>query len=342
MKIFKYIYLIIIIFTIGACNNSDDTNELVRLAGAPSFDQTKEYGVRMKVFYDQYGVWCQYNIPAKDINYAWTESTNWSATNRDFDYDEADVNYIVKVLDFFEKDVMSNIPSVLLKEYLGLNIAFEGRMYNAVELESNSLKYTKLSDFPNLTTSYKEPIYGWNGSRYLMLAPVGPDFDSTDKNIIRRKWTALIVGNAMKNMPNPDDFEKANTKAWSALRYVYDSYVVKGSRTDGWYYSFFFDTYQSPFADGLLSPGPIMAASMFDGYDNEEKKTGLYVGIKKYFSANTPLKAFADYVAYIMYAPAAEKKATRLLNDKIITNETLVKNYCKKYLNWDLPELGDK
>ena len=43
-----------------------------------------------------------------------------------------------------------------------------------------------------------------------------------------------------------------------------------------------------------------------------------------------------------MYASAEEKAEIRSQSDNILVNEGLVKEYCKKYLDWDIPELGEK
>ena len=49
--------------------------------------------------------------------------------------------YIVKALDFLENEVMINMPVSILDEYLGLYIAFEGRVFHSCELE-DGLDYT--------------------------------------------------------------------------------------------------------------------------------------------------------------------------------------------------------
>ena len=63
--------------------------------------------------------------------------------------------------------------------------------------------------------------------------------------------------------------------------------------------------------------------------------------LQKVYDAQTCLDAFADYVAYIMYASAEEKAEVRSKNSVIIKLEGLVKEYCKQYLDWDIPELGE-
>ena len=79
-----------------------------------------------------------------------------------------------------------------------------------------------------------------------------------------------------------------------------------------------------------------------DGYDDEENETGFFAMIYKWYDASSCLDAFAAYVGYIMYASAEEKAEIRSQSDNILVNEGLVKEYCKKYLDWDIPELGEK
>ncbi len=184
--------------------------------------------------------------------------------------------------------------------------------------------------------------YGWNGSRYLLLAPVGPEFDKTDKEILKREWTALIFYEALKNLPNPDAFERiTNSDAWDVWGYFYYDYLV-GDHESGWAYNDYLGKYQGPYTDGLVSPGPISSATLMDGYDDEENETGFFAMIYKWYDASSCLDAFAAYVGYIMYASAEEKAEIRSQSDNILVNEGLVKEYCKKYLDWDIPELGEK
>ena len=91
---------------------------------------------------------------------------------------------------------------------------------------------------------------------------------------------------------------------------------------------------------GYVKAGPLLSVGLSDGYDDEDNKTGYYVCIDEWYEAPTILDAFADYVAYIMYASPEEKAEIRSMNTKIEENEQLVKDYCKQYLNWDIPELG--
>ena len=79
-----------------------------------------------------------------------------------------------------------------------------------------------------------------------------------------------------------------------------------------------------------------------DGYDDEENGTGFYAMIYKWYGKSSCLDAFAAYVGYIMYASAEEKAEIRSQSDNVLVNERLVKEYCKKHLNWDIPELGEK
>ena len=173
-----------------ACDRSDDADFDVDVPAGPSFDESTEWGIRMKEFYDKWGIWCQYNVPSGDLFYAWTTSENWTTSSLDYEYEEANPEYIVKALDFLEEEVMVNLPESILDEYVGLYIALEGRVFHSSELE-DYLNYSSLEDW-DVTTSYSEEAYGWNGSRYLLLAPVGPLFDEMDKEEIKRGWTALI------------------------------------------------------------------------------------------------------------------------------------------------------
>lgn len=91
-----------------------------------------------------------------------------------------------------------------------------------------------------------------------------------------------------------------------------------------------------------MSPGPISSATLMDGYDDEENGTGFYAMIYKWYGKSSCLDAFAAYVGYIMYASAEEKAEIRSQSDNVLVNERLVKEYCKKHLNWDIPELGEK
>ena len=177
--------------TAMACDRSDDSNFDVLLPDKPSFDESTVYGKRMKEFFDKYGIWCQYNVPANDLFYTWTGSENWTSSALDYEYEEANAEYIVKALDFLENEVMINMPVSILDEYLGLYIAFEGRVFHSCELE-DGLDYTSKEDYPGIEEEFEESAYGWNGSRYLLLAPVGPEFDKTDKETLKREWTALI------------------------------------------------------------------------------------------------------------------------------------------------------
>lgn len=326
--------------TAMACDRSDDSDLDVLLPDKPSFDESTVYGKRMKEFFDKYGIWCQYHVPANDLFYTWTGSENWTTSSLDYEYEEADTEYIVKALDFLENEVMVNMPASILGEYLGLYIAFEGRVFHSCELE-DGLDYTLKEDYPGIEEEFEEAAYGWNGSRYLLLAPVGPEFDKTDKEILKREWTALIFYEALKNLPNPDAFENKNSDAWDVWGYFYYDYLV-GDHESGWAYNDYLGKYQGPYTDGLVSPGPISSATLMDGYDDEENETGFFAMIYKWYDASSCLDAFAAYVGYIMYASAEEKAEIRSQSDNILVNEGLVKEYCKKYLDWDIPELGEK
>ena len=340
MKTFKYILVLCIMVTAMACDRSDDSNFNVLLPDKPSFDESTVYGKRMKEFFDKYGIWCQYNVSANDLFYTWTGSENWTSSALDYEYEEANAEYIVKALDFLENEVMINMPVSILDEYLGLYIAFEGRVFHSCELE-DGLDYTSKEDYPGIEEEFEESAYGWNGSRYLLLAPVGPEFDKTDKETLKREWTALIFYEALKNLPNPDAFEDKNSDAWDAFAYFYYDYLV-GDHEDGWAYNDYLGKYQGPYTDGLVSPGPISSATLMDGYDDEENGTGFYAMIYKWYGKSSCLDAFAAYVGYIMYASAEEKAEIRSQSDNVLVNERLVKEYCKKHLNWDIPELGEK
>ena len=124
MKTFKYILVLGITIMTMACDRSDDSNYDVELPDRPTFDETTVYGKRMKEFYDKYGVWCQYNVPSGDLFYAWTTSDNYTSSSLDYEYEEADPNYIVKAIDFLEEEVMVNLPSSILDEYMRSNILF--------------------------------------------------------------------------------------------------------------------------------------------------------------------------------------------------------------------------
>ena len=102
MKTFKYILVLCIMVTAMACDRSDDSNFDVLLPDKPSFDESTVYGKRMKEFFDKYGIWCQYNVPANDLFYTWTGSENWTSSALDYEYEEANAEYIVKALDFLE------------------------------------------------------------------------------------------------------------------------------------------------------------------------------------------------------------------------------------------------
>ena len=339
MKTFKYILVLCIVMTVIACDRSDDADFDVQLPDGPSFDESTVYGKRMKEFFDKYGVWCQYNVPANDLFYAWTTSENYSSSSLDYEYEEANPDYIIKALDFLENEVMANMPNSILDKYMGLYIAFEGRVYHSCEL-GDYLNYTSKEDYPDLEENFEEIAYGWNGSRYLLLSPVGPEFDKIDKENIKRGWTALIFNEALKNLPNPDAFENNNKAAWDNwLGYFYYDYIV-GDHEDGWGEGNAFFSYD-PYSSGLVSAGAIKNATLYDGFDDEDNETGFYVYISKWYDIPTCLDAFADYVAYIMYASAEEKAEIRAKSSNIIVNERLVKEYCKKQLNWDIPELGE-
>lgn len=331
MKTCQYILAICLAMTALACDRSDEADFSVEVPDAPSFDESTDHGKRMKAFFDKYGIWCQYHVPADDLFYAWTTSENWTTSSLDYEYEEADPDYIVKALDFLENEVMVHLPASILDEYLGLHIALEGRIFHSCELE-DGLNYTSKEDYPNLEENFEDAAYGWNGSRYLLMAPVGPEFDRTDKEALKRGWTAVIFKEALKKLPNPEAFEKNNQKAWDNwFGYFYEEYIV-GDRKSDWT--------TSPYAQGLVSAGPIKVASLEDGYDDEENETGYYVCIAKWYDTSECPDAFANYVAYIMYASATEKAEIRAQNENILVNEGLVKDYCKKYLNWDIPELN--
>lgn len=334
MKIFKYILIFGVMVTAIACDRGDDTSLKVELPEGPTFDVSTLEGARMKAFYDEYGVWCQYNVPALDLYYAWTTSDNWTTSSLDYEYEEADPDYIIKGIDFLEDEVMSGFPREVIDAYMELCIAFEGRIFHSCELE-DYLNYSSIEDYPGISLEYEDADYGWNSSRYLLLAPVGSDFDKTDKDLLKRKWTSWIFCKAMQNLPNPDAFEKNNEDAWSAWWYYYDEYLVGDNKKSGWLSGY------SPYDDGLVSSGPILFATLEDGYDDEDNETGFYGKISKAYDGSSCLSAFAEYVAYIMYATPEEKEEIRSYNDNILVNEGLVKEYCKKNLNWDIPELGE-
>lgn len=339
MKGLRYLFMITILGLACACDRSDEADFDLNLPDGPSFDESTTWGQRMKAFYDKWGVWCQINVPANDLNYAWTTGDNWSSSSIDYLYEEANVEYIEKALDFLDEEVMVNLPSSILDEYMGLYIALEGRMYNSYGLE-DYLEYSSLEDYPDLTTEFDELMYGWNGARFLLLAPVGPEFDEIDKDQLKREWTALIFYEALKNLPNPDEFEQANQSAWDNwLGYFYYEYII-GDHEDRWEEGNIFFSYD-PYSDGLVSPGALVGVTLYDGYDDETAKTGFYLYYYKWYDAQTCLDAFADYVAYIMYASAEEKAEVRSMSSNIIKNEELVKEYCKQYLDWDIPELGE-
>lgn len=334
MKTCKYILAICLAVTALACNRSDEADFKVELPDGPSFDETTNEGKRMKSFFDKYGIWCEYNVPSEDLFYAWTTSENWTTSSLDYEYEEADPDYIVKALDFLEDEVMIHLPSSILDEYLGLHIALEGRIFHSCELE-DYLNYTSKEDYPDLEENFEDPAYGWNGSRYLLLAPVGPEFDRTDKTTLQRGWTAVIFKEVLKKLPNPEAFEKNNQKAWDKIfGYFYNDYIL-GDHADDWSQG------SSPYADGLVSAGAIVASSLEDNYDDEENESGYFVYISKWYGASECMDAFANYVAYIMYASAAEKAEIRAQSENVLVNEELVKAYCKQYLNWNIPELNN-
>lgn len=339
MKRLKYLFVIVILALVCACDRSDKADFDLNLPDGPSFDESTAWGQRMKAFYDKWGVWCQINVPANDLNYAWTTGDNWSSNLIDYLYEEANVEYIEKALDFLDEEVMVNLPASILDEYMGLYIALEGRMYNSYEIE-DYLEYSSIEDYTDLTTEFDELMYGWNGARYLLLAPVGPEFDEIDKNQLKREWTALVFYEALKNLPNPDEFESANQSAWENLfGYFYYDYIL-GDHEDTWEEGNIFFAYD-PYSNGLVSAGGLKYVSLYDGYDEEDAHTGFYAYLYKCYDAPTCLDAFADYVAYIMYASAEEKAEVRSMSSNIIKNEELVKEYCKEYLDWDIPELGE-
>lgn len=335
MKVFKYIWILCLTIMVIACDRNDESKYDVEVINRPTFDETTVYGKRMKEFYDKYGIWCQYNIPSNDLFYAWTDSDNSTSSALDYEYEEADTDYIVKALDFFENEVMTNLPNSILDVYMGLNLALEGRIFFSSTLDDYYLEFSSIEDFPDLSTNYEEPGYGWNGSRYLLLAPIGPEFDKTDKELLKREWTALVFYEALKNLPNPDEFEKNNQKAWDNwFGYFYNDYIL-GDHEDKW------EKGSDPYAAGLVGAGYLKVATLYDGYDDEATQTGYYVYLSKWYDVPACLDAFADYVAYIMYASAEEKAEIRAKSSNIIVNERLVKEYCKKQLNWDIPELGE-
>jgi hypothetical protein len=143
---------------------------------------------------------------------------------------------------------------------------------------------------------------------------------------------------ALDNLPNPDEFEKANADAFSFTIYTYDDYI-EGDHEDSWYYNSYFGL-QCPYIDGLVGTGESWGPVLMDGYDDEDNKTGYYALIESMYGNNSCKKAFADFVGYIMFAPASEKTYIRSFSDKVLKNEEMVKAYCKKNLNWDIPELG--
>lgn len=334
MRTFKYILVLSMIIMAVACDRSDESSYDVELPEEPTFDETTVYGKRMKKFYDDYGVWCQYNVPSADLFYAWTTSDNYTSSALDYEYEEADPDYIVEALDFLENEVMVNLPSSILDEYMGLYIALEGRIFFSSTLDDSYLEHSSLEDYPELSTNYEEPGYGWNGSRYLLLAPVGPEFDETDKDQLKREWTALIFYEALKNLPNPDEFDQNNQAAWdNFFGYFYVDYIV-GNHENEWDGS-------DPYSSGLVGAGVLKVATLYDSYDDEETQTGYNVYISKWYDVSECLDAFADYVAYIMYASAEEKAEIRSKSSNILVNEELDQGYCKKYLNWEIPELGE-
>ncbi len=344
MKGLRYLFVIAILGLACACDRSDESDFDLNLPDGPSFDESTAWGQRMKAFYDQWGVWCQINVPADDLNYAWTTSDNWSSSLIDYLYEDADVEYIEKALDFLDEEVMVNLPSSILDEYMGLYIALEGRMYNSYGVE-DYLEYSSIEDYPDLTTEFDELMYGWNGARYLLLAPVGPEFDEIDKGQLKREWTALIFYEALKNLPNPDEFERTMPAFDNifSFGYWYNEYLyppTEGEHEDDWLEGNILISY-NPYEDGLVGPGPLNYVTLIDGYDDEENRTGYYMCLQKVYDAQTCLDAFADYVAYIMYASAEEKAEVRSKNSVIIKLEGLVKEYCKQYLDWDIPELGE-
>lgn len=338
MKIYKYLLLLCMLVVMGACNRSDDADSDVILPDAPTFDTSTTYGARMKDFYDKYGIWCQYNVSKNDLQYEWTTSDNWTTSSPDYEFvDVTKPEYITKALDMFES-LMKSLPEDILKKYIGMNIAFEEKMYNTYTLDNN-LNYKTIDDFPGLTLQYQEPRYGWISARYLILAPAGPDIDTTDKTAIERQWTSLIMQKALDNLPNADDFEKANASAFSFTIYTYEHFI-EGNHKDGWYYNSYLGSQQCPYLDGLVGTGEPWGYTLFDDYDNKDTKTGYYAGIDKTYGNNTWKKAFADLVGYIMFAPTSEKTYIRSFSDKVLKNEAMIKAYCKKYLNWDIPELN--
>lgn len=338
MRLFRYILIVWLATLVMACDRTDDADFGVDLPEGPTFDESTEWGARMKKFYDDWGVWVQINVSSSDLGYAWTTSENYYASSPDYEYEEADPNYIVQSIDFLENEVMVNLPSSILDEYLGLYIALEGRIFHSAELDDDYLEYSSLEDFPELDTLYEERAYGWNGSRYLLLAPVSMEFDEIDANTLKREWTALIFTEALKNLPNPDEFEQNNQSAWDNwFGYFYYEYIYDENGTHETGYEAGYD----PYSDGLVSVGSLKTVSLSEGFDDEDAETGYYVYISKWYDAQTCQSAFADYVGYIMYATPEEKAEIRAMSSKIEENEQLVKDYCKQYLNWDIPELGE-
>ena len=340
MRKFRYILIAWVAALAVACDRSDDAGFGVDLPAGPSFDESTEWGIRMKEFYDKWGIWCQINVPSNDLFYAWTTSENWTTSALDYEYEDADPEYIVRALDFLEEEVMVNLPENILDEYVGLYIALEGRVFHSNTL-GDELNYTSMEDW-DVTTEYNDEVYGWNGSRHLLLAPVSSLFDEMDKEEIKRGWTALIFNAALVNLPNPDAFEENNPEPTFSFGYFYNEYIYdeSGTHESGWEEGSDFIQYD-PYSAGYVTAGPLLAATLGDGYDDEDAKTGYYVCIQEWYDTPTILDAFADYVAYIMYASAEEKAEVRSMNSRIEENEQIVKDYCKQYLNWDIPELGE-
>lgn len=327
--------LMAVAITLGACSSADDSDTDVRMPEAPNFDENTEAGRRMKQFYDDYGIWCRYDFPAKDLYYAWTSSLDYYDDDVPFYVTPGDPAYVPKVLDFLEDSVINFIPKEIMTDYMGLYLALQGRVYHKAAVE-NQMSYHDPADYQEYLQGYEEDGYGYLATRHLVMGPVGENFDRTDSKKLRREWTALLFSKALQNMPVDDTFNTNYTTAVSNMwgDFMYDTYIEGHIEWSGWYVSMYTGDH-SPYGAGFVAAGPLRSATMWDTRSGD-------VFIDAGYRVPSQTRAMADYIAFIMYASSEEKATVRAKNELIPANEAAVKEYCKRELNWDIPELNNE
>lgn len=350
MKKFMFASCLFAALAFTACSDDDNDNKDGGIVPPPTAEEAIE------AFNATYDLEAVLNVDTATFNYAAVDGNMFIVRDRknevgdtvpDFFgqyFVEADNEYVYKVLDFLEDEVFPVFGTEFIKKYMPRTIYF------ASEVQYHGYYIDK--DFGH-TSIAKDFYFPFEGGivcpQYMMLSHCCADFDTMDKEYLKRLYVSLVTEYIFTNIENssletPETFNDYSLKYTQGFEFWGIIFSLNGN-SDGYYesssdefsvgysndYSWFDTVEEIENSENLwylptawfnceLRPARIGASELHKNNATTMEKYGYPKVYYTIYLRPSLAQVMGDYVAFIVTTTADEKDAYFAEVQKAIDN----------------------